>query len=263
MPSTRHALTLVVATLVAMTGCKPAGPAASTGGQGDATLVRGTDRIAAGGAFPAANALSAPRPAELNPDAGAALFGAMNCDGCHGGGAVGWVGPSLVDGRWRYSGADDQIFTSIFYGRPKGMPAYGGVIGSDGVWMLVAYLKAQGTPSVVPTTSWLAGGNASPNPTPAAAAAPAAVPAPAKAISVAEMPARYGCTGCHAIDRKVVGPAFKEVANKYRGQDVEAKLVAKVRSGGSGVWGQIAMIPNPHVPEESLQAMVKWVLALK
>ncbi len=84
----------------------------------------------------------------------------MNCDGCHGGGAIGWVGPSLVDGRWRYGGADEDIFTSIFYGRPKGMPAYGGVIGTEGVWMLVAYIKAQAVPGVVPTTSWLPGGNA-------------------------------------------------------------------------------------------------------
>ena len=113
------------------------------------------DRIAAGGVAPAANALGASRPATLDPEAGANLFASMNCDGCHGGGAVGWVGPSLVDGRWRYGGSDEEIFTSIFYGRPKGMPAYGGVIGTDGAWLLVAYLRAQDVPPVVPTTSWL------------------------------------------------------------------------------------------------------------
>src|SRR5882724_6200275 len=52
-------------------------------------------------------------------DAGGGLFVSMNCDGCHGGGATGWVGPSLADGRWRYGGADDEIFQSIFYGRPR------------------------------------------------------------------------------------------------------------------------------------------------
>jgi len=88
----------------------------------------------------------------------------MNCDGCHGGGAIGWVGPSLVDGRWRYGGSDEEVFTSIFYGRPKGMPAYGGVMGSDAVWTVVAYLKAQPVPPVVPTTSWLPGGNAAAGP---------------------------------------------------------------------------------------------------
>ena len=53
------------------------------------------------------------------------------------GDAAGWVGPSLGDGRWRYGGAPDEIFTSIFYGRPKGMPAFGGALGPEGVWTLV------------------------------------------------------------------------------------------------------------------------------
>ena len=215
--------------------------------------------------LPAANALSAPRPAKLNPDAGATLFGSMNCDGCHGGGAIGWVGPSLVDGRWRYGGSDDEIFTSIFYGRPKGMPAYGGVIGTDGVWMLVAYIKAQAVPAVVPTTSWLPGGNAAPTPPAAAAPAAAAPAAPAAEAAVApdQMPAKYGCTACHAVDHKVVGPAFKDVAAKYRGKDVEATLVEKVKNGGSGVWGEVPMVPNPQVPDADLHAIVKWILTLK
>jgi mono/diheme cytochrome c family protein len=122
------------------------------------------DRIRAGGVVPPANALASARPAKPNPDVGANLFAAMNCDGCHGGGAIGWVGPSLVDGRWRYGGSDEEIFTSIFYGRPKGMPAYGGVMGTDAVWAVVAYLKAQAVPPVVPTTSWLPGGNAASEP---------------------------------------------------------------------------------------------------
>lgn len=265
MPITRHAAVLFAATLFAATSCQPSTTGSTGKIVGDGTPVKAEDRVPAGGVFPAANALSAARPANLNPDAGGTLFGAMNCDGCHGGGAVGWVGPSLVDGRWRYGGTDEEIFTSIFYGRPKGMPAYGGVIGTDGVWMLVAYIKAQAIPNVVPTTSWLPGGNASPNPTPApAAAAPAAASAPVSAaVAVDEMPAKYGCTGCHAVDHKVVGPAFKDVAGKYRGQDVEAQLVAKIRSGGSGVWGEIPMTPNPGVPDPDLHAIVKWVLALK
>ena len=135
--------------------------------------VAADDRIAAGGVLPTANALGAPRPPKLVPEDGANLFAAMNCDGCHGGGAVGWVGPSLVDGRWRYGGSDEEIFTSIFYGRPKGMPAYGGILGTDKTWTLVAYIKAQTPPPVVPTTSWLPGGSAaeppaSPPPGPAA-----------------------------------------------------------------------------------------------
>jgi len=267
MPTTRHVIALLGAAVVAAAACKSGGDARV---QATGPGVKAEDRIAAGGVLPAANALSAPRPAKLDPEAGGNLFSSMNCDGCHGGGAIGWVGPSLVDGRWRYGGADDEIFTSIFYGRPKGMPAYGGVIGTDGVWMLVAYIKAQAVPPVVPTTSWLPGGNAAATPAepkPEGAAAPAAPApaAPAAAASVApdQMPGKYGCTGCHAVDHKVVGPSFKDVAAKYRGKDVEATLVEKVKNGGSGVWGQIPMTPNPQVPDPDLHAIVKWILMLK
>ena len=271
MPTTRHVIALLVATVLAAGACKTGGGAKN---QATGPEVKNEDRIPAGGVLPAANALSAPRPDKLNPDAGANLFSAMNCDGCHGGGAVGWVGPSLVDGRWRYGGADDEIFTSIFYGRPKGMPAYGGVIGTEGVWMLVAYIKAQAVPPVVPTTSWLPGGNATATPTqakpeggaaPAAPAAPVAPTGPSAEASVSpdQMPAKYGCTACHAVDHKVVGPAFKDVAAKYQGKDVEAALVAKVKNGGSGVWGEVPMTPNPQVPDADLQAIVKWILTLK
>jgi cytochrome c len=272
MPTTAHVIVLLAATVVVAAGCKAGGPAKP---QANGPAVRAEDRISAGGILPAANALSAPRPAKLDPNAGGNLFSAMNCDGCHGGGAVGWVGPSLVDGRWRYGGADDEIFSSIFYGRPKGMPAYGGVIGTDGVWMLVAYIKAQAVPPVVPTTSWLPGGNATATPTeakPEGAAAPAApapaAPAPAApaaeaSVSPDQMPGKYGCTGCHAVDHKVVGPSFKDVAARYRGKDVEATLVEKVKKGGSGVWGEIPMTPNPQVPDADLHAIVKWILTLK
>jgi cytochrome c len=270
MPTTRRVFATIVSALLVASACKGGG---ETKSESTGPGVKSEDRIPAGGVFPAANALSAARPAKLDPTAGGNLFAAMNCDGCHGGGAIGWVGPSLVDGRWRYGGADDEIFTSIFYGRPKGMPAYGGVIGTDGVWMLVAYIKAQAVPTVVPTTSWLPGGNATNPPAepvkegeaPAAAPAAAAPAAPAAEASVSpdQMPAKYGCTACHAVDHKVVGPAFKDVAAKYRGKDVEATLVAKVKNGGSGVWGQIPMTPNPQVPDQDLHAVVKWILTQK
>ena len=267
MPTTRHVIAIVAGAVVAASACKAGGEST---GQAGGTALASEDRIPAGGIQPAANALSAPRPAKLNPDAGGNLFASMNCDGCHGGGAVGWVGPSLVDGRWRFGGADEEIFSSIFYGRPKGMPAYGGVIGAEGVWNIVAYIKAQAVPSVVPTTSWLPGGNATATPAPAAPAAPAAEekasPAGAQAAaSVApdQMPEKYGCTACHAVDHKVVGPAFNDVAAKYKGKDVEAALAEKIKNGGSGVWGQIPMPPNPQVPDEDLHAIVRWIVALK
>ena len=85
---------------------------------------------------------------------GAQLFTTMNCDGCHGGGAVGWVGPSLAAGRWRYGGTDAEVFSSIYFGRPHGMPAFGGVLGVEGVWTLVTYLRSLPPPADMPTESW-------------------------------------------------------------------------------------------------------------
>lgn len=111
--------------------------------------------VSAGGRAPPAGTLHNP----YSGDAGVAknggqLFSAMNCDGCHGGGAVGWVGPNLGDGRWRYGGADEEIFNSIYYGRPRGMPAFGGALGTEGVWVLVTYLKSLPVPKDIATESW-------------------------------------------------------------------------------------------------------------
>ena len=74
-----------------------------------------------------------------------------------------------------------------------------------------------------------------------------------------------GCTACHSIDKKIVGPAYKDVAAKYRGDSgAAAKLVDKVKKGGSGVWGQIPMPPNaPQVSDADIQADVKYILSLK
>jgi cytochrome c len=75
---------------------------------------------------------------------------------------------------------------------------------------------------------------------------------------------KYNCLTCHAMDKKLVGPAYKDVAAKYRGDaGAEAKLVAKVKNGGSGVWGPIPMPPNSTVPDADVKALVKWVLSLK
>ncbi len=86
--------------------------------------------------------------------AGEVLFASFNCDGCHGGGAVGVVGPSLADGRWRYGGDAGTVYQSIYYGRPKGMPAYGGILPETAIWQLVTYATSLPLPSVVPTVAW-------------------------------------------------------------------------------------------------------------
>jgi len=75
---------------------------------------------------------------------------------------------------------------------------------------------------------------------------------------------KSGCTACHSVDKKIVGPAYKDVAAKYRGdKTAEAKLIAKVEKGGSGVWGPIPMPPNTQVKPEDVKKLVEWVLSLK
>jgi cytochrome c len=74
---------------------------------------------------------------------------------------------------------------------------------------------------------------------------------------------KSGCLACHSVDKKILGPAYKDVAAKYKGQDVEAKLVEKVKKGGSGVWGPIPMPANsPQVKDEDIKTIVHWVLSL-
>ena len=117
--------------------------------------MRYPDHVAAGGNQPPASDLKNPLPLDsANSADGLKVFSAMNCDGCHGGGALGWVGPSLVDGRWRYGGTDGALYQSIFYGRPRGMPAYGGIMSPGAIWKVVAYLRAQPIPADVPTERW-------------------------------------------------------------------------------------------------------------
>lgn len=72
-----------------------------------------------------------------------------------------------------------------------------------------------------------------------------------------------GCIACHSVDKKVLGPAFKDVAAKYRGKDVKAALVKKVKEGGSGVWGPIPMPSNAgKLSDEEFAEAVEWVLSL-
>lgn len=75
---------------------------------------------------------------------------------------------------------------------------------------------------------------------------------------------KYNCFACHAVDKKLVGPAYKDVAAKYaKVPGAEAKLVEKVKKGGSGVWGQVPMPPNSQVPDADVHSLVKWILSLK
>jgi cytochrome c len=74
---------------------------------------------------------------------------------------------------------------------------------------------------------------------------------------------KHNCTACHAVDKKMVGPAYKDVAKKYKGQaDAAAKLAEKVKKGGSGAWGAVPMPPNPSVPDGDVTTLVAWVLKM-
>ncbi|MBC7897573.1 MAG: c-type cytochrome [Cytophagaceae bacterium] len=111
--------------------------------------------IAAGERTPTGDTLANPSSGSAEAKAmGEKLFAAMNCEGCHGTGATGFAAPSLVDGRWRYGGADAALFHSVFYGRPRGMPAYGGLMDQDAIWQVITYLTSQPIPAVVPTQAW-------------------------------------------------------------------------------------------------------------
>jgi cytochrome c len=79
-----------------------------------------------------------------------------------------------------------------------------------------------------------------------------------------ELAKKYNCFACHAVDKKLVGPAYQDVAAKYRADPkAEEKLFEKVKKGGSGVWGQVPMPPNTQVPDADIHKLVKWILSLK
>jgi cytochrome c len=72
------------------------------------------------------------------------------------------------------------------------------------------------------------------------------------------------CLACHSVDAKLVGPGYKEVAAKYKGdKSAEGKLATKIQKGGSGVWGAIPMPANPQVSDAEAHTLAKWILGLK
>ena len=78
----------------------------------------------------------------------------------------------------------------------------------------------------------------------------------------ADLAKSKNCLACHAVDKKLVGPAYKDVAAKYKGdKSAEAKLIEKVQKGGVGAWGQVPMPPNPQVSAADAKTLVAWVLS--
>jgi len=72
---------------------------------------------------------------------------------------------------------------------------------------------------------------------------------------------KHNCMACHAVDKKLVGPAYQEVAKKYAGQkDAEAKLATSIRKGSTGTWGQVPMPPNTTPSDDEIKTLVKWIM---
>lgn len=95
-----------------------------------------------------------------------------------------------------------------------------------------------------------------------ALAASTALAAPAMADEA--LAKSKNCMACHAVEKKVVGPAYKDVASKYAGQsDAVDRLAAKIMKGSSGVWGPVPMPANPQVSDAEAKKLAAWVLSLK
>jgi cytochrome c oxidase cbb3-type subunit 3 len=162
--SSRCRIELVLAALLALAGCHKQEQAVLPLAQGpDAVPVSAL--IPAGGALPKDLSHRA-MPYYDNADAvmkGKQLYNAMNCVGCHanGGGAI---GPALMDDVWIYGGRLDQIYATIYQGRPNGMPAWGGKIPDEQMWQIAAYVRSMSLPATIAAT----GGGTTPSQHPAA-----------------------------------------------------------------------------------------------
>ena len=144
-------LSLVALTFVGLMAYEPQTSDRST------PVVGNEQRIFAGGVAPPKVTIGAVNPYAgdtSSAEQGKALFRVMNCEGCHSIGGEGSWAPSIITRRWRYGGTDAAVFETIFYGRPRGMPAYGGLLPPELTWKLVTFLRSLPPPKAVPTQSW-------------------------------------------------------------------------------------------------------------
>jgi cytochrome c5 len=204
------------------------------------------------------------------------------CKTCHEAGLVG--APKIGDKTaWapRIKKGIDKLYASAINGTDKGMPPKGGNrdLADIEVQRGVVYMANRSgasfkepqaaLPSAATAPAPVPGSDAAKAVTTAAAAAPtptaAAKPGAPLDLKAGEaLMQKDGCAACHAVDKKIVGPSYQDVAAKYRGDaGALVKLVQKVKAGGAGVWGQIPMPPNPKVPDDDVKALVSWILSLK
>lgn len=208
------------------------------------------------------------------------------CKTCHEAGLAG--APKSGDkAAWapRIKSGVDALFASAIKGK-NAMPPKGGnpALAEVEVQRAVVYMANQagakfkepptapppGTAAATPAQAPAAAAQAPAAPAAAPAAAskappPAAAPgAPLDMASATAMMQKDGCAACHAVDKKIVGPAYQDVAAKYKGdKDAATKLAQKVKAGGSGVWGSVPMPPNAQVPDSDIKALVSWILTLR
>lgn len=138
-------LIAIAVTVVSASACNESSAAqAGTDGGDGLRIINHAENLGAG--FPMSGTPLEPRnPYEGNKQAiatGAQLFITYNCIDCHGADGAGAMGPSFQDGRWHFGGSQGAVFESIYQGRPDGMPAWGGRISNDQIWMLTAYVRS-------------------------------------------------------------------------------------------------------------------------
>jgi cytochrome c5 len=202
------------------------------------------------------------------------------CKTCHEAGIAG--APKVGDNAaWgpRIKQNVDQLYAHALKGTDKGMPPKGGNpdLADVEVQRGVVYManRSGATFKEPPAPAASPAPVAAPSGAPAVAAAPAPTPpappaaalkpgAPLDMTTGPAMMQRDGCAACHAVDKKIVGPSYQEVAAKYNGdKDAPAKLAQKVKAGGAGVWGQVPMPPNAAIADDDIKALVAWILTLK
>ena len=162
----------------------------------------------------------------------------QNCARCHGLEAIsGGIAPDLR--KLDIDKETDQYFLqSVLRGKVRNgavyMPPFEGILQQEAIWAIRSYLDTRHEEEITGSPM---------NP-------------------MEDLAKKSACLSCHAVDSRMVGPAYREVAKKYsKDKNAEAKLLAKIRKGGKGAWGTVPMPPMDAVPEGDLKTLVKWILS--
>lgn len=160
----------------------------------------------------------------------------QNCARCHGLEAIsGGIAPDLrkldIDKE-----TDIYFRDSVLRGKVRNgavyMPPFEGILSQEAIWSIRSYLDTRHEVAAAPVNEMEA------------------------------LAKKSNCLSCHAVDSSGVGPAYRAVARKYaKDKNAEAKLLAKVKKGGAGVWGKVPMPPMNEVSEKDLKSLIKWIMA--